>query len=420
MQHEHFNQLHSYVNDSVSWYDVIPNLTKDHGSITCPFCNRHNKSYLWPNYFKCFSSYCNQHGNKIHVYSKLNNLSYPQALSSLSHSSNITPDSLNSYLDSRNQLLSDVLHSYHDQLINKFPTSVEYLISRGLSYDFILFSNIGYSPNYNVLKDYDINVNTLRTHQLHRNNKDFFRNRIIFPISNHHSFLVHLTGRSFPSPNPDFKYLDSPTIPFIGSSKNYLLLEHLIPSYLNNNLDQPLFLVEGVLDTYTLYYSGFPVLGLLGLQKLLHHLPKLKSFKHIICVFDIDQYSFDHPHYSNQFKSWRTILPQLIDLQLSLGSNTQLSVCFIPSNLHNQFCSNVKDVNDLFLYLNKDKSHLYSFLLQHSTSLVEYFINLYKGDISHHSTILKLIKSTNQGLSSFQKYIPQDISTIDYILNVIS
>lgn len=73
-----FKERVDSVNEATNWSDVMP-VTKERGTITCPFCLKKGKGYLYPNFFKCFSSRCGVQGDKINVYKQLNNLTYGEA-----------------------------------------------------------------------------------------------------------------------------------------------------------------------------------------------------------------------------------------------------------------------------------------------------------------------------------------------------
>jgi hypothetical protein len=411
-----FKERLDTLNESLNWSDVI-NTSQESGTITCPFCNKRGKGYLYPNFFKCFSSHCGVQGDKINIYKQGNNLSFGEALSQLESKSCLDFQSQQDEFEKRNELLDLVLYAYTDQL-NNHPEVVDYLYSRGFEETFIKQRRIGYTAHSSVLRGYDdLKVNTLRRHNLVNKRGDFFYERIIFPVYNTNGYLVHMTGRSFPRENKDFKYLDTPQVPIIGSCKDYLLFEDMLSLY--RNKDKTLFLVEGVPDSYILNQCGASVVGLMGLQKILKQASKFDGFDTIIAVFDNDRYEYDHPNYPGEYKSWRVVTNQLIDLQLYLGNKIQIKTSMIPESIIHKD-KQVKDINDLYLYLNRDCKEVKRFLKEQSKDLVETFIENYKGNLSYHRTALKLVSSTGRGKEIISKYIPADLTTLDYALEVLS
>jgi len=352
-----------------------------------------NWSDVMPNFFKCFSSRCGVQGDKINVYKQLNNLSYGQALRDLEGQHSLDYNSQFEEYLLRNNLLNDILDAYGDQL-DKHPEVQDYLYSRGFTKDFIELSKIGYAPNNKILCMYELSRNKLMRHSLANKKGDFFWQRIVFPIYNINGYLVHLTGRSFPVLSEDFKYLDTKAIPVIGSSKNYLLFEEQLNFYKNGS--KTLYLVEGVPDSYILKQSGANVVGILGLAKLMSHTSKFEG----------------------QLKSWRIVMNQLIDLQLYLGKKIQISTCMIPEGLYLKD-KQVKDINDLYLYVNKDEQEMFKVIQDSTIDLVESFIEKYGGDISYHKTALKLIASTDRGQHLMSNYITGDWSALDYAIKVL-
>lgn len=403
------------INELISWSDIITGVYKK-GTITCPFCQRRSKAYLYEHYFKCFSSHCGIKGSKVSIHQKLNNMTFMEALSDLENKTNLDFQSQQNEFDLRNKILSEVLDVYVNE-IQAHPEVINYLISRGFKKEFIEQEQIGYTSNKNVLRGYGLNINTLRRHDLVRRYGDFFFNRIMFPIYNNRGYLVHLTGRYFPGDIKDFKYLDSPMIPIIGSCKDYLLFEKHLPLYKNNN--KCLYLVEGVPDAYILKQCGANVVGIMGLQKILKQTYKLQNFNKIIAVFDNDRFNLDHPNFPGELKSWRVVMNQLIDLQIYFGKEVEIHTVMIPEG--KTINGNpVKDINDLYLYMGCNGNEMLDYLEDLSIDLVKHYIYFHKGDISSHRTALKLVTATKRCKLDLEAFIPEDWTPLDYALRVLS
>lgn len=401
------------VNEVITWQDL--GFEKNKGTVTCPFCQSKSKGYLYDYYYKCFSSKCGVKGNKISIYQQLKQITFYEALISLESLGCIDLQVQEEFIQTRHNLLSEVVHAYHNELLNNKEV-IDYLNNRGLSKEFIEQEQIGYSGENSPLKSYDININALRRHDLIRGHGEFLKGRIIFPIYNTKGYLVHLTGRSYPRDNAQYKYLDTSSMPNIGSSKDYMLFERHIPLYLANK--ESLFIVEGVPDSYILKQCGVNVCGLMGLQKLLKQASKLQYFKNIIAVFDNDRFELDHPNFPGQLKSWRVVLPQLIDLQIYLGSNIKIDTVMIPENIS---IGNkpIKDVNDFYLYLSQNREVLINTLYELKEDIIKTFIDFSNGDLTQHRTALKLITATNRGKDLLEQYIPNDWSSLEYALKVL-
>ena len=414
-----FKERIDRVNEATSWSSILPEAT-ERGTITCPFCLRKSKAYLYDSFFKCFSSKCGIAGDKINIYTKLNNIKYMEALVTLETQSCLDPASQAEEYTKRNSILLDVQGAYHNELF-KHPEVYQYLEQRGFQKPFIDMMQIGYASHEHILSTYEhINKNTLIRHGLSNIKNEFFRNRIMFPIFDKYNYLVHLTGRKFPDDGfDDFKYLDSRAVPVIGSCKNYLIFENEIDNYLKTT--DTIYLVEGVPDSFILKQEGFAVVGLMGLQKILHQASKLKKFKKIIAMFDNDRFESNHPLHPMELKSWRIVTNQLIDLQLYYGKEVDIEVFMVPE--HKTFKGGyAKDINDLFLLVGKDRDYLEELIHKNKKHLIEDFILTHRGDISNHKTILKLIGATGKFKRMMQEYIPKDYSDnpLEYAIKVLS
>ena len=49
---QQFKERIDSVNEATSWSSVIGSVGKEKGTITCPFCLKKSKGYLYPSFFK--------------------------------------------------------------------------------------------------------------------------------------------------------------------------------------------------------------------------------------------------------------------------------------------------------------------------------------------------------------------------------
>lgn len=413
---QQFKERIDRVNEATSWSSIIASAGKEKGTITCPFCLKKSKGYLYSSFFKCFSSRCGVQGDKIVIHSKLKNVTYYEALKELEGSACLDPKSQNEEYTKRSLLLNDVLDAYHDQL-NNYLDVRKYLNSRGFEDDFIDMMRIGYAPHNSVLAQYDISKNTLVRQGLSTMKSEFFWERIMFPIYNLGGDLVHLTGRKYPCrPDEDYKYLDSRAVPVIGSSKDYLLFEDQVYSYLKRS--DTIYLVEGVPDSFILKQMGLPVVGIMGLAKIMSHADKFRGFKKIVAMFDNDRFEVDHPLFPNELKSWRMVTNQLIDMQLYFGDEITIEVFMVPEHL--EYAKGyAKDINDLYLAVDKNTNKVLEYINAGKIDIVKDYILKCKSDISCHRTALKLVSATGRCKNILEQYIPQDMTVLQYALQVL-
>lgn len=157
----------------------------------------------------------------------------------------------------------------------------------------------------------------------------------------------------------------------------------------------------------------------MGLQKILRQTNKLQGFEKIIAVFDNDRFELDHPHYPGELKSWRVVMNQLIDLQIYFGSSVKIYTAMVPENkLYKGKV--VKDINDLYLSMDKQGSELITKLKDLATDIVTNYISINNGDLSTHRTALKLIAATGRGRRELDTFIPEDWTPLEYALKVLS
>jgi DNA primase (bacterial type) len=134
----------------------------------------------------------------------------------------------------------------------------EYLNNRNLSNETIKYFKLGYSSNprktlYAFLKEQDFNDKEIlesNVVKLDKNNKirDFFYNRLIFPISNEFGKIVGFGGRVLDNSNP--KYINSPES-FFFKKRN--ILYNLYNSKQNIRSKKNMLICEGYMDVISLH-----------------------------------------------------------------------------------------------------------------------------------------------------------------------
>lgn len=383
------------------------------GGNTCPCCNRPQKLWVWNNQtYKCFYPGCElSEGprNVISLYRHLNYLSSPagfyQALQDLEQMAGIEVTEVQ--LRTRATALEEALAIYQETLWSEEgQKALNYLLNRGFSRETINEIGLGYAPPRGCLRDYNVNEIQLVREGLIKNKKDYFRNRIIFPLYNLQGYLIHLQGRYL----GDIP-LDSSGQPLCGrykdsrhdknGSKNYLFLEHLLKSYAPDEL----IIAEGAPDALSFYEAGFAAVGLLGLEKLTAHYHKLRKFKRIVFAFDNDRFAEDHPKYPNEYKSWVSVLPQILALQI-LSPSTVFELWTPPSSC--------KDANEVLQTLGPD-ALVES--IQTRWSFPETIIHKWGPDLQRHKELIKLVSALPEYRDRLRKYI-SFADPLDYAIEV--
>lgn len=401
------------------------------GSSTCPACGKKNKFSVRDNKTaRCWSTHCTLNSNKdgqvyniVSLYQTLNNYDssgkgYYQALLDLEKKAGIN-STINIVENDRSLFLQECLELYQWALWSaEGEKAREYLLKRGFSEDLIKKHQIGYAPNAYFLRGFDeISSLKLKEEKLLYYNKEYFDNRIIFPIKDYRGNLVHFVGRYLGEVPKDEegeevvpRYKDTQAVKNILGTKSYLAFEHLIPSYIQSNVST-LYIAEGYPDSLSLIQRGFCSVGLLGLEKLVSHKDKFKHFENIVAVFDNDFYPKNHSQFPLEYKSWRKIIPQLVELQKVLP-NLKIFTWLVPQK------EGIKDIND-WLTHNQDMSQeeIRTLIDSEKKNLVLQLIKKWGDDITKHKTLLELISSTNIGKEELENYITYT-SPLDYALEV--
>jgi hypothetical protein len=403
---------------------------KDSGSSTCPICGSRGKFYSKGGWVKCFKTTCDLslfHGGKsvdvIGLYRYRENLygkgSFYMAMDALEGKEEraIKEESI----DKRHLLLQEVVDIYRSELLSKRGDKARsYLRSRGFLDQTLEVLSIGLATHSGVLGEYGLDREELEREGLMSYGKEVMDNRIIFPIRNKQGLLTHLTGRylgAIPEKGgepiyPKWKHTSGGISP-IG---NYLALEETI----RGSRESYVVLTEGYADALCLYQMGIPTLGSFGLNGLTKHIDKLSHLEEVICIYDIDTFSSDHPLYPLEYKSWRVVLPQLVDMQILLP-HVRFSLFFIKGEGKiGDSLYQVKDINEWLLATHLTKEDFLEEVNRDKKDLVSYLIHKLGPDIRQHEMLLRLCLSVGRGSEALEKYIPQNYSPISYAMTVLA
>lgn len=358
-------------------------------TIDCPCCKRTKKASVINNEFVyCFSASCNFKADVIALNSYVmfgDKSRYKESMKDLAARFNIStrlkddPEKINKQL-----FYKDVNTVYINDLKGQ---SLKYLTKRNITPDVIKAIGIGYADGYSLRKEFS--RSDLCKYGLFKDNKEFFVDRVIFPLvsTNIDSFI----GRYIGLPNdfiPRYKNLET--------SISTLVLEQFIDLY---NKSSFLYIAEGFVDTISLYQLGLQSVGILGVQGLVNHRYKLKQFSNICFCFDSDKDELDN------YKSYKCLVPQIVELIL-LNPKTNYYV-FLPKG--------GKDINELLCksLISKD------IVEEKQVKFIDFFISLYINDLSKHSLLIKLIEVTNDQANRELMYNHIGKSTYDYVTRIL-
>lgn len=392
--------------------DVLPNL-KAQGTVECPLCKRPQKFTTYKDcYGKCWSAHCkwNKGVDVIELFKFKHNLdgkgSFFEALERLELQFDIEEKEA----VRRSTTLETALEVYKEELklLPEDHAVKAYIRSRGWSIDILYSIGIGYAAHTRVLQDYGLNVRELiKAELMNRSLCEHFGNRLIFPLRDISGKLVKLTGRTLGLSKDKWKHTTGPM--------TYLIGEDRIPQY----SEERVYLCEGYPDTLTLWQLGLQTLGTCGLSGLVNQVSKLKDFKEVIAIYDIDVHQ-EGTDKAGEYKSWGTVIPQLIDLQQLLPQTT-VYIWFLPGEGKDREGTlySAKDINEYVLGSGINVREFEERVYSERRDIVSYAIGKWGSDLGYHLKLLRLCQSTKRGMDLMEAYIPARMSKMEYAMSVL-
>ena len=238
----------------------------------CPFHNEKTPSFTVSpskNIYKCFG--CGRGGHAVSFVMEHENYSFPEAIRFLAKKYNIqleereeTPEDLEAIQEKEsffiiNEFAKDF---FHQQLLNTDEgksVGLSYYKDRGLLLSTMTEFQLGYSPSEakalvdlaseKGYKEEFLSKLGLKT----KNGLDFFRSRIIFPITNLSGKVIAFGGRTLSQDAKIPKYLNSAESEiYVKSNSLYGIFQAKNEIRRSNNC----YLVEGYTDVLSLHQNG--------------------------------------------------------------------------------------------------------------------------------------------------------------------
>ncbi|AAW70785.1 DNA primase [Wolbachia endosymbiont of Brugia malayi] len=222
----------------------------------CPFHSEKTPSFLVSNTkgsYHCFG--CSAHGDVFNFISQTEGLSFKEALERLASVVGVElPKTLN--LAKENGELFSTLNLAASWFVQKNQGIIAYLKQRKISPKIIDKFKVGYAPS-SGLKEY---LNSLGIEDkilidvglINKNSRDYFCNRLIFPIYNIAGKVIGFGGRALSSKQQP-KYLNSPESQLFKKRENLYGLNFALSEI---HKKQHVFVVEGYMDVIALHQTG--------------------------------------------------------------------------------------------------------------------------------------------------------------------
>ncbi|BAP39774.1 DNA primase [Metamycoplasma canadense] len=356
--------------DIISIIGQYVNLTKQgkNYKACCPFHGEKTPSFIVSaekQIFKCFG--CGKSGNVLKFVEFQENLNSLEALKMLANKQNLDVSQFDNFLannpkNEENLKIFEInqaaLDFFRYQIIfEKNDELSKFLEKRHLSKEIIKEFEIGFASKnkliYQKLVEQKFDNFAIFNSSLISNleNKNFFNDRLIFPIKDKNGNIVAFSGRDITDlHNP--KYLNSgETIVF---KKNEVMFNyfHAKDEIINKN---EVYLVEGQFDCIALYKAGIKnSVAIMGTSLSINHLKELSN-KAITLFFDSDEAGINAT-----LKNLKIIL--------YYSDKYNIKVNFVINNLN-------KDPDELF---NLDNGETLRKLCNQKIDIVQYLYNWIK------------------------------------------
>lgn len=273
----------------------------------CPFHNDTRPSlYVSPakEIYKCFA--CGAGGNVFTFLTEYDKIGFVDAVKQLGDKYGIEVR-LSGAVQAKDYFTK--LYEIHDYAANYFHKRlfadegkkvIKYLTERGLTTDTIKkfkigLTSTGWEDLLNKVKAQNYTNDIIEKSGLFTKTDkgifDRFRNRIVFPISNHSGKVIAFGGRALDKDEPA-KYLNSPDTALYHKS-NVLYGMHMSRQAIREK--GAVFLVEGYMDFIQLYQAGIEnVVAASGTALAERHVQQIKKFTNrVYLTYDGDQAGTD-------------------------------------------------------------------------------------------------------------------------------
>ncbi|WP_434338112.1 DNA primase [Mycoplasma capricolum] len=293
----------------------------------CPFHNDSNPSLTispQKKIYTCFS--CKATGNVINFIKDYEHVDFLTALKTVCEKSNIQLDELKDFHQPIKDLESEMILKLNSEANDIFKTTLfsnlgsnalEYLKSRNISIEEIKKFEIGFASDKTnlVQKLLDKNYNSLDIEKAklgiitNSYNKDYFINRIIFPIKDENNHIIGFSGRSYTKDNEP-KYLNTKENKVF--KKSHLAYNIASALKISKALKQ-IIVLEGFMDVISLSRININnTIALMGTSLSNYHLELFKKHNLEVLLF-LDG---DDPGVQANIKISHQLLKQQINVKI--------------------------------------------------------------------------------------------------------
>jgi DNA primase len=237
----------------------------------CPFHDEKTPSFTiqkGDTHYHCFG--CGAHGDAIQFLMSHLKMTFSDAVESLAQRFHVhleKSEDIHAYKGPSKALLKEALEQasrfYHFILLHtpEGHAALQYLFKRGLDLDFIRLFQIGLAPQTpgmlrKCLHDKSINDEIMKEAGLLSGTRDFFSDRITFPIRDAAGAVIGFSARKYKEETFGGKYVNTSETPLFKKSKVLFGLNY---SRRRIAKERKAIIVEGQIDALRLIQEGFNI-----------------------------------------------------------------------------------------------------------------------------------------------------------------
>lgn len=235
----------------------------------CPFHDEKTPSFMiqrGDTHYHCYG--CGAHGDAIHFLMHAQRMNFSEAVEYLATKFQVHLDRAEKERIAQGppraklkEALEEACRMYHFLLLytEGGKEALKFLYARGITNDFIQRFEIGFAaPDPELLKALaqakDFSEEILQAAGLITNRRDFFVDRILFPIRDATGAVIGFSGRKYKEETFGGKYVNTPETALFKKSKTLFGL-----NYCRRRIakERKVIIVEGQIDALRLIYAGF-------------------------------------------------------------------------------------------------------------------------------------------------------------------
>ncbi len=242
----------------------------------CPFHDEKTPSFIvqrGDTHYHCFG--CGAHGDAIQFLMSHQKMSFSEAVESLASRFHVHLEVIESNEEKKGpnkgllkQILNEASQFFHFSLLHteEGHMALKYLYDRGIDLDFIHQFQLGFAAKKNGVFRKVMQTKGFREEQLVEagllsSNKDgqwrdFFSDRIMFPIQHHSGDVIGFSGRKYREETFGGKYVNTPETALFKKSK---ILFGFNYSRKRIAKERKAIIVEGQIDALRLIHMGFNI-----------------------------------------------------------------------------------------------------------------------------------------------------------------